>query len=84
MRHRDVVLNERQKKVLDRLLEAGPHGFIGGLSTKKYMTSTGVSRATAFRELDAMMRAGLLVARGQAKSTRYYPAIDGWAPQRGD
>jgi len=44
-------LNERQIKALDRLLDAGPGGFEGGLTARKYMAMTKVSKATATRDL---------------------------------
>src|SRR5450830_911078 len=47
-RHAQTQLNERQKKVLNRILEAGPRNFVGGLTTRKYASIAKVSRATAF------------------------------------
>ncbi len=44
-------MNERQRKVVKRLLEAGKDGFLGGLTTRKYVSMAKVSRATAFREI---------------------------------
>ncbi|MBB4730532.1 Fic family protein [Xanthomonas arboricola] len=54
------ALNERQRKVLNRLLDAGPDGFEGGMSTRKYVGLTKVSRATAFRELAQMVELGCI------------------------
>ncbi len=34
--HAQTSLNERQHKVINRLLDAGPNGFEGGLTTRKY------------------------------------------------
>ena len=50
-----VSLNERQRKVLNRLLDAGKDGFQGGLTTRKYVSLAKVSRATAFREITDML-----------------------------
>ena len=64
-------LTERQKKVINRLLDEGPEGFEGGLTTKKYALMTPASRATAFRELDQLMELGILERIGQGRSVRY-------------
>src|SRR5262249_5898397 len=45
------LLNERQLKVIKRLLEEGPKGFDGGLHAGKYGSMTKVSKATATRDL---------------------------------
>lgn len=76
--HSGVTLNERQRKVVNRLLEAGPGGFEGGMSTSKYGHLAGASRATAYRHLEELVRLGLLELEGTGRGTRYYIAIDGW------
>ena len=53
------ILNERQRKVLNRLLDAGRGGFEGGLTTRKYVGLTKTSRATAYRELAELVVKGL-------------------------
>ena len=53
--HVKTQLNERQKKVLSRILEAGPGNFSGGLTTRKYVSIAKISRATAFREISDML-----------------------------
>ena len=58
--YKDVPLSDRQRKVLNRLLDAGRDGFEGGLSTRKYMGITKTSRATAWRELDDLLQKGML------------------------
>jgi Fic family protein len=50
------------------------------MSTKKYEGITRTSRATASRELAALEALGVLARAGAGRSTRYYPALDGWAP----
>ncbi len=64
-------LSVRQRKVLGKLVEAGPGGFEGGLTTRKYVGMTGASRATAFRELAAMAELGFLRQSGAGRSVRY-------------
>jgi Fic family protein len=78
--HRDKALTARQRKVINVLLDAGPGGFEGGMSTRKYESIGGTSRATASRELIELEELGLLRRRGAGRSTRYYPNIEGWAP----
>ena len=69
--HRDRDLSARQRKVVNLLLDAGPGGFEGGMSTKKYESLTGASRATASRELIELAALGLLRVAGAGRSTRY-------------
>lgn len=64
-------LTASQRKALARLLEAGPEGFAGGMSTEKYVNLTGVSRATAYRELTELAERGLVARTGQGRGTRY-------------
>ncbi len=70
-KHADATLNERQRKVLRKLHEVGAEGFIGGLSAEKYCAMTSTSKATATRDLAALVQGGLLISTGQGKSTRY-------------
>ena len=60
-RAREFVLNERQLKVLNRLLEVGKDGFEGGLSTKKYRVIAKISIATAKRDIADLLDKKLLV-----------------------
>jgi len=71
-KHAGAPLSERQIKVLNRLLDAGPDGFEGGLTTRKYMGLAKTSRATAWREIDDLLKRGLLTPRpGGGRSTAY-------------
>lgn len=65
------ALSDSQRKVLARLHSAGPEGFLGGMTTEKYVKLTGVSRATAWRELDELLERQLLLRSGQGRGTRY-------------
>lgn len=78
MDHGNKALSERQRKVMNLLLDAGPGGFEGGMSTRKYESITGTSRATASRELVDLEAMGLLQQVGGGRSTRYYVALPGW------
>jgi len=58
--HAQSSLNERQCKVVNRLLDAGPGGFEGGLTTRKYASMTKVSKPTAFREISRLLELGII------------------------
>ncbi len=64
-------LTPTQIKAINKLFDAGPDGFEGGMSTEKYVNLCGVSRATAYRELTALCEAGVLVQTGSGRGTRY-------------
>lgn len=58
--HDQTRLNERQRKVVNRLLDAGRGGFEGGLTTRKYVSMAKVSRVTAYREISNLLEMGIL------------------------
>ncbi len=66
-------LSERQKKVINRMLEEGPDGFEGGMNARKYMGITKVSKATATRDIQQLVDMGVFVRYGKAggRSIRY-------------
>lgn len=64
-------LNERQKKVVNKMMEEGPNEFIGGMNAKKYMSITGVSKATATRDLQELVQLNIFFSLGSARTTRY-------------
>lgn len=71
-RHSQAQFNERQKKILNRILEAGPGKFTGGLTTRKYVSIANVSRATAFREIaDMLDKKVLRKLPGKGRSVHY-------------
>jgi Fic family protein len=70
--HAQDQLNDRQKKVLNRMLDAGQGGFEGGLTTRKYVSMNKVSRATAFREISDMIEKKILrQLPGKGRSVHY-------------
>jgi Fic family protein len=79
-----VSLNERQQKTMKKLLDAGPKGFEGGMTTRKHARISQTSTPTAARDLIELERLGLLTKQGAGRSTRYYPAIDGWGEDAAD
>ena len=66
-------LSERQLKVIKRMLEEGPKGFQGGMNAGKYGSLTKVSKATATRDLQDLLKLGALIHLGEAggRSTKY-------------
>jgi Fic family protein len=76
--HASTTLNERQRKVLQGLLDDGDGGFSGGLNAEKYIKMTGASKATATRDLSEMVSNGQLWVAGVGKATRYYINVPGW------
>jgi Fic family protein len=77
-RHEGSGLNERQRKALQRLLDAGNGGFEGGMNAEKYIKMTSTSKATATRDLADMVAKGQLWTSGAGKALRYYVAVPGW------
>ena len=74
------AMNERQKKSMQKLLDAGPDGFEGGMSAEKYGNLTGASKATATRDLTDLALRGVLRKTGQGRGTRYWldaPGVGG-------
>lgn len=69
-------LNERQLKVIKRMMEAGPEGFEGGINASKYSSLTKVSKATATRDLQYLLEIKALAVVGGGRSTRYVIDID--------
>lgn len=78
-----LAVNERQSKVLSRLLDAGSSelggGFLGGMTADKYSKITGSAKATATRDLTELLRHGLLKVEGVGKATRYAVNVEGWS-----
>lgn len=78
-KHEGSGLHERRREVLQRLLDDGDGGFLGGLNADKYMKMTGVSKATATRDLSDMVAGGQLWSHGVGKAVRYYINVPGWS-----
>jgi Fic family protein len=64
-------LNERQLKVVNRMLEKGATGFTGGMTAKKYIAISKTSKATATRDLQQLNELGVFVLEGAGRSVRY-------------
>jgi len=72
LRHHRTEINDRQRKVLNRLLDAGQDGFEGGINVRKYVSLTKTSRATAYRELSDLVEKGCLVPTGKGGRSSAY------------
>ncbi len=59
-KHVRQTFNKKQKKVINKLLDAEPDGFKGGLTTRKYVGMAKVSRATAYRDIKDLVEKKVL------------------------
>lgn len=64
-------LNDRQLKVINKMLESGTEGFEGGMTASKYMRIAQTSKATATRDLQQLTDVGILRQGGGGRSVRY-------------
>lgn len=63
-----IIKNERQKKMLDKLLE----GFTGNLTTSKWAKITKCSQDTALRDIQDLIDKGILIkSSAGGRSTKY-------------
>ncbi len=70
-RNKNVPLNARQQKVINRLLDSGDR-FEGGMTTRKYVGMTKCSPVTASRDLADLVKKNILQKRpGGGRSTSY-------------
>lgn len=67
----ESVLNSRQLKVIGRMLAEGSGSFTGGMNVKKYISITGTSKATATRDLQALVTKGIFIPAGKGRNTSY-------------
>ncbi len=65
-------LNERQLKVLRRMLKEGSDGFEGGMSANKYKSMTGTTKPTATRDLQDLVKKEVFVSTGGGRSVHYH------------
>ena len=64
-------LNDRQLKVVRRMLEEGPQGFSGGMNARKYVAIAKTSKATATRDMQQLRSMGIFIPHGGGRSTSY-------------
>lgn len=65
--HREDKLNDRQVKIINRLLE----GFRGKLKTANYATIAKCSHDTALRDLNDLIEKGIIAQEGIGRRTHY-------------
>ena len=76
---RDVPLNERQRRLLNRLLD----GFEGKLTTSKWAKIAKCSPDTALRDILALVDRGVLVRNPGAGRSTSYSLAEGSPPSPG-
>ena len=69
--HRRSGFSSRQQKLLNRLLDAEPEGFTGGMTLRKAISLTKVSRATAWRDLAELVELQAIEPNGEGRSRAY-------------
>lgn len=70
--HQMIEINARQKKVINKMLDVGEDNFMGGLTTKKYMGMTGMSRITSIREINDLLLKNILIQNdGKGRNVNY-------------
>lgn len=55
IRNKDVEINDRQRKVINKILDIYPKEFEGGMTNKKYCSINGVSKQTSARDLSDLV-----------------------------
>lgn len=78
--HRHSGFNSRQQNLLNRLLDAEPEGFTGGMTLRKAISLTKVSRATAWRDLAELVAHQAIEPIGEGRSRAYRIHWPGGAP----
>jgi Fic family protein len=63
--------NDRQLKVIKKMVDAGAGGFKGGMTAKKYISITRTSKATATRDLQQLVQIGALIMKGDGRNVHY-------------
>jgi len=65
------IMNDRQIKAINKMLDAGKDGFEGGMTPKKYISITKTTKATATRDLQELVEIGVLFQNRAGRSTNY-------------
>jgi len=69
-KYRNVSMNDRQRKLVVRLLETDD--FSDGISRKKYKNLVGATEITSARDLIDLADKGILKSTGGGRSTKYH------------
>lgn len=70
-KHRETKLNERQKKVIQKMLLVLPNSFEGGMKVNKYIGMTKTTRITASRDLTDLVEKGVMKKFGSGRGVYY-------------
>ena len=70
-KHKRTELNERQKKVVMKMLSVLPEKFEGGMRVHKYMNLTKSTRITAGRDLNDLVEKGIMRRYGRGRGVYY-------------
>lgn len=70
-RHADIIVNERQRKVINRLCD----GFEGKLNTSKWAKMCHCSQDTALRDINDLINKGILRDSGEGGRSKNYELI---------
>lgn len=75
---RKYPLNERQLKVLNKILDMGVENFEGGINTKKYISITKISKATAIRDINQLLEFGCIkkIENCSGRNIRYELSVE--------
>ena len=72
--HRETIFNERQRKLIIRLLETSD--FEAGITRRKYKNLVQTSDPTAARDLKDLLDKGVLRISGAGRATKYHILFD--------
>ena len=70
-KHMDTKLNDRQRKVILKMLSYLPLEFEGGMRASKYLSLTKSTRLTASRDLSDLVEKGVLQSHGSGRGVYY-------------
>lgn len=65
------TLNERESKVIKKMLNIDNEEFTGGMTAKKYMSITKTSKATATRDLHNLVIINVFIQSGEGRNVHY-------------
>ena len=75
-RHKETKLNQRQKKVIQKMLNHLPEKFKGGMRVQKYMNITKATRITASRDLSDLVDKNIMFRLGSGRGGYYELDLD--------
>ena len=70
-KHLNTKLNDRQKKVILKILSYLPQEFEGGMRVQKYMNITKTTRLTANRDLSDLVQKNIMLNHGKGRGSYY-------------